>query len=88
MESDVIRQTQEALWLMLVLSAPTVLVASLSGLLVAIMQAVTQLQEQTLSFAIKLLAVSVTLFLTASVLGDSLHQFAYTAFTDFPAWVR
>ncbi len=88
MEAEVIRQTQEALWLMLVLSAPTIIVASVCGLFVAIVQAVTQLQEQTVSFAIKLLAVSITLFVTASVMGESLHQYTFVAFTEFPAWVR
>ncbi len=88
MEFDIVRQTQQALWLMLILSAPTILAASLSGLIVAIVQAVTQLQEQTISFAVKLFAVVVTLFLTAGLMGESLFQFAQSAFAGFPALVR
>ncbi|PID42775.1 MAG: EscS/YscS/HrcS family type III secretion system export apparatus protein [Gammaproteobacteria bacterium] len=88
MDFDVVRQTQEALWLMLVLSAPTILAASVSGLIVAIIQAVTQLQEQTVSFAVKLFAVGVTLFLTAGLMGESLFRFGHGAFTGFPAMVR
>lgn len=87
MTFDVIRITQEALWLVLLLSAPAVLVATLFGLLIALLQAITQLQEQTIAFAVKLVAVSVTLLLTAGLLGETLYQFSTRIFTDFPMLV-
>ena len=69
---------------MLILSAPSIAAATVTGLLIAIFQAVTQIQEQTLSFAVKLVAIVVTLFVTAGLIGGTLHQFALRLYTDFP----
>ncbi|OZG74402.1 EscS/YscS/HrcS family type III secretion system export apparatus protein [Hahella sp. CCB-MM4] len=87
-DSDVIRLTQDALWLVLLLSAPCIIAASVSGLLVAFLQSVTQLQEQTLAFTVKLTVIVVTLFLTAGFLGETLYQFADRIFSEFPTLVR
>jgi type III secretion protein S len=48
MNGQIIAFTTEALWLVLLLSAPPIIAASVVGLLVAVVQAATQLQEQTL----------------------------------------
>lgn len=84
MSFDVVRLTQDALWLMLILSGPPILVAAIAGLLVAFIQAATQLQEQTLAFAIKLAAVVITLFLMGALLGETLYEFATRIFDGFP----
>ncbi len=54
---------QEVLILILQLSAPVLLVAIVVGLLISIFQAVTQIQEQTLTFVPKLIAGVITLIL-------------------------
>jgi len=56
--------TRRALVLTLELSLPVLLVGMVVGFLVSLVQAVTQIQEQTLSFIPKLLAVAATVFLT------------------------
>lgn len=84
MSFDIVRLTQDALWLMLILSGPPILVAAIAGLLVAFIQAATQLQEQTLAFAIKLAAVCITLFLMGGVLGETLYEFSGRIFDGFP----
>ena len=56
--------TRRALVLTLELSLPVLLVGMVVGLLISLVQAVTQLQEQTLSFIPKILAVTATLFIT------------------------
>jgi type III secretion protein S len=68
--------------LVLLLSLPTILVATGVGLLVALFQALTQIQEQTLSFGIKLVAVIVTLTLTARWLGIEMQNFTLQAFNS------
>jgi len=83
-DSEVLQLTQQALWLVLILAAPPVLVAALVGFLIAFLQAATQLQEQTLQFAAKFVAVIVTIFITASLMGSTLFQFTNRIFTDFP----
>lgn len=82
--SEAMQLTVQALWLVLMLSAPPVLVAALVGLLVAIVQAATQIQEQTFQFALKLVAIVVTLFATAALLGGTLYEFSDRLFSDFP----
>jgi type III secretion protein S len=55
---------------------PPILAAAGVGTLVALLQALTQLQEQTLSFAIKLVVVIIVVFATARWLGQELFHFA------------
>jgi type III secretion protein S len=71
-ESHILFITQEAMMLVLLLSLPPIVVASVLGVLVSLVQAVTQVQEQTLSFAIKLLGVVATLVVTATWFGREL----------------
>jgi len=75
-QTDVIQYTYQALMLVLILSMPPIIVASVVGTLVSLFQALTQIQEQTLAFAIKLLAIVVTLFFTARWLGMEIYQFS------------
>ena len=84
MNADVAQLTREALWLVLALSAPPIIAASIVGLVVAFLQAATQLQEQTLTFTLKFLAVVLTLFVTASMIGANLYHFADRLLTNFP----
>lgn len=87
-QSAVLDYTLQALMLVLVLSMPPIIVASLTGLIVSFIQALTQLQEQTLSFAIKLIGVTVTIFLTAGWLGGEIFNFTAKLYTDFPVLVK
>ena len=87
-ESQTIQLMYQALWLVLLLSAPPVMVAALVGLLIALVQAATQIQEQTLQYAVKFFAIVLTIFITASLMGGSLYQFTERVMTEFPALVR
>jgi type III secretion protein S len=88
MNGDFVNLTNDALWLVLILSAPPIIVASVAGLLVAIVQAATQIQEQTLQYTAKFFAIVLTLFVTASLIGASLYRFSDRIFTEFPAMIR
>lgn len=85
--ADVIQLTHQALWLVLLLSAPPVLVAALVGLAIAFIQAATQLQEQTIQYAAKFFAIVLTIFVTASLLGGSLYQLGDRVFSEFAGMV-
>ncbi|NJM50063.1 MAG: type III secretion system export apparatus subunit SctS [Sphingomonadales bacterium] len=76
MTTDITGLTIEAMWLVLLLSAPPIIAASVVGLLVAIIQAATQLQEQTLQFTLKFFAIVIALFITGGLVAGSLY--AYT----------
>lgn len=78
----------KALLLVLWLSMPTILVASIVGVLFSLVQALTQIQEQTLSFGVKLIAVGVTIFLTARWMGGEIYNYTSFLFDSFPSMVR
>ncbi len=85
-QTHVIQLAYQGLLLILILSAPPILVSMFFGIIVAIFQAATQIQEQTLSFTIKLVAVTLTLMFLGSWLGAQIMSFASNIFTHFPQW--
>ena len=87
MNNDALQLTQQALWFVMMLSAPPILVAAVVGIVVAVLQAATQIQEQTLQYALKFFAIVLTIFVTASMLGGGLYQFADRVFTGFAGMV-
>ena len=84
MTQDIVQLVREALWLVLALSAPPIIAASTVGLVVAFLQAATQMQEQTLTYAVKFLTIALTLLTMASLAGGTLYHFADRLLTDFP----
>lgn len=85
-QTQVIQLAYQGLLLILILSAPPILVSMFFGIIVAIFQAATQIQEQTLSFTIKLVAVTLTLMFLGSWLGVQIMSFANNIFVNFPVW--
>ena len=79
--------TQQALWMIVLLAGPPVAVAAAVGLVIAFVQAATQLQEQTFQYAAKFFAIVVTIFATATLMGGTLHAFALRIFDDFPSMI-
>ena len=80
--ADIIGFTSQTLLLILYLSLPPILAAASVGTLVALLQALTQIQEQTLSFAIKLFVVVLVVYGTARWLGTELYAFADRIFNS------
>jgi flagellar biosynthesis protein FliQ len=78
---------QQALYLVLVVSAPPVLMSLLVGFLISVFQATTQIQEQTLSFAPKVIVVFGVLALTGPWIGSQLVRFTFHVFDQFPALI-
>lgn len=74
--NDLVFGGNKALYLILVMVAWPIIVATLVGLLIGLFQTVTQLQEQTLPFGFKLLSVSVCLFLLSGWYGETLLGFS------------
>ena len=84
----VLELTKQALMLTLILSGPPIAAAALVGLVVAFLQAATQLQEQTFAYAIKFTVIVITLFVTGALIGGTLYTYADKIFVDFPALIR
>jgi type III secretion protein S len=82
--NDALHQMTQAMVLVMLLSMPPIVVASVVGILISLLQALTQIQEQTLSFAIKLIAVAATIAAMAGLLGSQILLFTLKLFDDFP----
>ena len=83
---EIYQLAYQSLLLILILSGPPVIISTTLGLFVAIVQAATQIQEQTLSFTVKLIAVILTLLLLGGWLSAQIMQFANNIFINFPKW--
>jgi flagellar biosynthetic protein FliQ len=77
MESvEVIEVVREALYVLMIIAAPLMIVALVVGLAIALFQALTQLQEATLTFVPKVLAMVVTLVIALPFMLQTLTDFA------------
>ncbi|EDP69232.1 flagellar biosynthesis protein [Carnobacterium sp. AT7] len=74
---DIIR---EAFMVMIAVAGPTLVIALVVGLIISIFQATTQLQEQTLSFVPKILAVIVSLIVFGNFMLNGLITFTQKIF--------
>ena len=83
-QAELLDYARKCLILVLQLSLIPIIVATVIGILVSLLQALTQIQEQTLGFAVKLIAISLTLLACASWLGSSLLLYTQDIFTHFP----
>lgn len=70
----------QALVLIIKLSAPMLLVSLVVGLIISILQTITSIQEQTLTFVPKLLAIFLTLMLVGSWILTNLREFIIELF--------
>ncbi len=66
---------KDALWLILKLSAPLLIVSILVGLIISIFQAATQIHEQTLTFVPKIVAIAILLIVLGSWMLTNLSNF-------------
>lgn len=82
-EHVILNYTIQNMLLILYISMPPIIVATVIGLLVAIFQAVTQIQEQTLSYAVKLVAVIVALIFISRWAGMQLLTYSRDIFDTF-----
>ena len=64
---------RDAIWTIVIVSGPMMAVGLVVGVVVSLFQALTQIQEQTLVFVPKILAIFVTLLLALPFMADSLH---------------
>lgn len=80
--------SKQLLWNALIISAPVVLTALLIGLFVSVAQVVTQIQDATLSFVPKVLAVVLVLILCSGWMLHALVKFAQELFLNIPGMIQ
>jgi type III secretion protein S len=77
---DALTLFKEGMLLVVLLSAPPLIVAVVVGVLTSLVQALMQIQDQTLPFGIKLVSVGLTLLFTGRWIGVELLQLLRRAF--------
>ncbi|NNM43037.1 MAG: type III secretion system export apparatus subunit SctS [Chlamydiae bacterium] len=87
-DAEIYQLSYQSLLLILILSGPPIIISTVLGLFIAIVQAATQVQEQTLSFTVKLIAVIVTLLILGGWLSAQIMQFTNNIFINFPKWAQ
>ena len=80
-EADALVIVQAAIWTVMAASGPAVLAAMIVGVVVALLQALTQVQEITLTFVPKILAVLAAVAISAPFIGSQISIFTNMIFS-------
>lgn len=85
---DVAMITREALFLIIKVSAPVLLISLIIGLLVSIFQTVTSIQEQTLTFVPKILGIFLAIIILGHWMLNSMVEYMTQLWGDFTMFIR
>ncbi|MBR3808365.1 MAG: flagellar biosynthesis protein FliQ [Lachnospiraceae bacterium] len=85
---DVSMITQEALFLIIKVAAPVLLVSLVIGLLISIFQTVTSIQEQTLTFVPKILGIFLAIILLGHWMLNGMIEYMVGLWSDFTMYIR
>ena len=78
---------REAIYTTIITSAPLLLISLIVGLIVSIFQTVTSIQEQTLTFVPKIVAVFIGLMICGSWILNQLSEFVTTLWSNFSIYL-
>ncbi|MCF6460531.1 flagellar biosynthesis protein FliQ [Clostridium sp. Cult3] len=85
---DVLKLAQDAIRTILAVSAPMLIVSLIVGLIVSILQAVTQIQEATLAFVPKIVAVLLSLLIFGPWILKVITQFATDLLNNINLYIQ
>ena len=86
-EGQVLDVAKEAIYTIIICSAPMLIISLVVGLIVSICQTVTAIQEQTLTFGPKIIAVFVGLMIFGSWILTNLTEFVTTLWSNFSMYL-
>lgn len=81
---DALDLGQAAIWTVIIASSPSVVAAMVVGIAIALVQALTQVQEITLTFVPKIIAILLVSSLTAPFVGSVIFSFAEQTYARIP----
>lgn len=73
-QADALEISQQAIWTLILASSPAVVAAMIVGVGIALLQALTQVQEITLTFVPKILAIFVSVAFAATFIGEQIGK--------------
>lgn len=80
----ILRITNEGLLMIIIVCGPPIAISMIVGLVISLFQAVTQIQEATLTFVPKMIVIFATLAILGPWLGSALLRFTRLCFEGFP----
>ena len=86
-EQQVIDMAREAIFLIIKVSAPLLLISLVVGLIISIFQTITSIQEQTLTFVPKILAVFIGLMIFGSWMLTQLTEYVTNLWSNFGVYL-
>lgn len=86
-EGQVLDLVRDAIYTIIICAAPVLLVSLVVGLIVSIFQTVTSIQEQTLTFVPKILAVFLSLLLFGPFILENITEFITELWADFSIYI-
>jgi len=87
-QEAILNIANETLWSIIIASAPLLLISLLVGLIISIFQTVTSIQEQTLTFIPKILAVFFGLMIFGSFIMNNIVTLMESLWNNFGAYIR
>ena len=86
-EGQVLDIAREAIYTIIICAAPMLLISLVVGLVISIFQTVTSIQEQTLTFVPKILAVFVGIMIFGSWIMNNMTSFIERLWSDFSIYL-
>jgi flagellar biosynthesis protein FliQ len=87
-QGDVLDIMRDAIYQIIINSAPMLLISLIVGLIVSIFQTVTSIQEQTLTFVPKLISIFLSLILFGSLIMTNLTDYITKLWSDFTIYIK
>ncbi|MCR4625401.1 MAG: flagellar biosynthesis protein FliQ [Lachnospiraceae bacterium] len=87
-EEMVVTLLRETLYLIIKVSAPMLLVSLIVGLVISILQTVTSIQEQTLTFVPKLICIFLVIMIAGNWILTSIVEYMQYLFENFNTFIR
>lgn len=87
-QGEVITVARETLWIIIKVAMPLLLISLVVGLVVSLFQTLTSIQEQTLTFVPKLLAIFLSLMLLGSWMATNIGTYVTNLWSNFSVYIR
>jgi len=85
---DVITVARQTIWVIVKTSVPLLLVSMIVGLVISLFQTLTSIQEQTLTFVPKLLAIMLALMILGNWILSTIVEFMTNLWGNFSAYIK
>lgn len=86
-QGDIVTIAKEAIYTIIIASAPLLIISLVIGLIISIFQTVTSIQEQTLTFVPKIVAVFIGILIFGSWMLNTMSEYMVRLWSDFSVYI-